>query len=196
MYFTSNKRLAQEIADRVLERGAAEGRPYGDLIQEEVQRIFEVEEIKMGVIEPLEFDQSGRIKYNPGLHHNQSRPWDNKEIVYLMEWYSKIGIEEMSLALGRSEGTIGAKVADLRQAGLMDYRKPPAASKMIPRTNGNIKYYKHKNQKRGRICKISKTEVEKIIELKKTMTYVQIAELYGVSKDTIYRHIQLYKSNL
>lgn len=193
MYYHSNKQIAKEIAEKAIARGAAEGRPYGDIIKEEVQKLYDEEERKMGVIEPIKFDQSGRILYNPGLHHNQNKSWTHDELVYIIEWYAKIGIEELSLALSRSEGTVGAKIAELRLAGLMDNRRPPASTKLIPRTNNNIKYYKHKHAARGRRGIVSEEDAKQFVELKKTMTYVQIGEKFGVSKDTVYRYIQIYK---
>lgn len=70
-------------------------------------------------IASVEYDSCGRMKYNPDLHDRQGQPWTNDEIEYLTNWYIKIGIEEMSLALGRTEGTVANKVYHLRKRGLM-----------------------------------------------------------------------------
>ena len=70
-------------------------------------------------IAPVEYDNSGRMKYNPNLHDRQGKPWDDEEIEYLINWYTIIGLEEMSLALGRTEGTIANKVNLYRNQGIM-----------------------------------------------------------------------------
>lgn len=69
---------------------------------------------------PIEYDSCGRMKYNPDLHRNNGKPWSKEDIEYLINWYSKIGIEEMSLALERTEATIAAQVQKLRKKGLME----------------------------------------------------------------------------
>lgn len=68
---------------------------------------------------PIEYDKCGRMKYNPDLHKNQGTPWSEEDIEYLINWYNKIGVEEMSLALERSEATVATKVNMLRKKGLM-----------------------------------------------------------------------------
>ena len=80
----------------------------GIVIIEEIQSIHQVE-----------YDKCGRMKYNPDLHDRQGKPWDDEEIEYLIVWYTKIGLEEMSLALGRTEGTIAQKVNQFRNQGKM-----------------------------------------------------------------------------
>jgi len=70
-------------------------------------------------IAPVEYDNSGRMKYNSDLHNRQGKPWDDEEIEYLINWYTIIGLEEMSLALGRTEGTIANKVNLYRNQGKM-----------------------------------------------------------------------------
>jgi len=70
-------------------------------------------------IAPVEYDKSGRMKYNSDLHDRQGKPWDDDEIEYLINWYTIIGLEEMSLALGRTEGTIANKVNLYRNQGKM-----------------------------------------------------------------------------
>ena len=70
-------------------------------------------------IAPVEYDNAGRMKYNPDLHDRQGKLWDDDEKDYLINWYNIIGLEEMSLALGRTEGTIANKVNKLRSLGKM-----------------------------------------------------------------------------
>lgn len=67
----------------------------------------------------IEYDSYGRMKYNPELHDNQGLPWEEDEIEYLIKWYDIIGMEEMSLALGRTEATVFSKVCRLRKEGKM-----------------------------------------------------------------------------
>lgn len=67
----------------------------------------------------IEYDNQGRMKYNPELHFNQGQKWSKEDTDYLINWYHIVGVEEMSLALGRSEQTILEKVCKLRRKGIM-----------------------------------------------------------------------------
>ena len=67
----------------------------------------------------IEYDNQGRIKYNPELHDRQGTLWDEEEIEYLIAWYDIVGMEEMSLALGRTEATVANKVYRLQERGQM-----------------------------------------------------------------------------
>lgn len=68
---------------------------------------------------PIEYDKYGRMKYNPEFHPNAGNPWSSKDLEYLIEWFDKIGAEEMSLALGRPMTTVSNKVSILRKKGVM-----------------------------------------------------------------------------
>lgn len=70
-------------------------------------------------IAPVEYDKYGRMKSHPVYHVNQGKVWNEEDINYLIEWYSKIGVKEMSLALGRTETTITTKVNRLRKQGMI-----------------------------------------------------------------------------
>lgn len=76
---------------------------------------------------PIEYDKCGRMKFNPELHQNNGKPWSDEDLEYLINWYEKIGLEEMSLAVGRSEVTVAAKVGYLRKRGIM--KKGPRSKK-------------------------------------------------------------------
>lgn len=76
---------------------------------------------------PIEYDKCGRMKFNPELHQNNGKPWSQEDLNYLIDWYEKIGLEEMSLAVGRSEVTVAAKVGYLRKKGIM--KKGPRSKK-------------------------------------------------------------------
>lgn len=67
----------------------------------------------------IEYDKSGRMSYHPEFHFNQNKRWDIDEVEYLINWYDIIGAKEMSLALGRTEGSVEAKVFNLRKTGHM-----------------------------------------------------------------------------
>lgn len=70
-----------------------------------------------------ERDKMGRLKYNPELHPNHNKKFEEEDILYIIEWYEKIGGEEISFALGRTEGTIQSKVMLLRKKGMMPTAK-------------------------------------------------------------------------
>lgn len=76
----------------------------------------------------LEFDGYGRVKYNSEIHYNQREPWTMDDLNYLIEWYDKIGGEEISFALGRTETSIYQTVLKLRRKGIMA-SKPPGKVK-------------------------------------------------------------------
>lgn len=139
-------------------------------------------------IHPVEYDSCGRMKYNPDLHDRQGKPWEDDEIEYLINWYSKIGIEEMSLALGRTEGTIAQKVNQLRSKGNMSYEtRCNAARELKSRSKSDAR---HSNPGRQRKFNV---DIEVILKLKETKTYKQIAEMFNVSIKLIELRIKEYK---
>jgi len=80
---------------------------------------------------PVKYDNAGRMKYNPDLHDRQGKLWDDDEKEYLINWYNIIGLEEMSLALGRTEGTVANKVNQLRSLGKMPIEPPRKIERML-----------------------------------------------------------------
>lgn len=82
-------------------------------------------------IQPVEYDNCGRMKYNSDLHDRQGKPWTDEEKNYLINWYAKIGLEEMSLALGRTEATVANKVNQLRTQGKMSYETRSNATREL-----------------------------------------------------------------
>lgn len=62
-------------------------------------------------------DNSGRIQYTPELHENQRKGWKPSEIRYLIDNFYVIGSEEISLALGRTEGAVEDMASKMRKAG-------------------------------------------------------------------------------
>lgn len=71
----------------------------------------------------IEYDSFGRMKYNPDLHGKQGTTWLQEDIDYLIQWGNKIGIEEISLALERDEGSVCRKMSELRKKGKLGITK-------------------------------------------------------------------------
>lgn len=67
----------------------------------------------------LNYDKKGRIAYTEGFHGKTGELWNDEDLDYLINWYEKISVAEMSLALERPEATIRSKVCKLRKIGLM-----------------------------------------------------------------------------
>ena len=67
----------------------------------------------------IEYDEYGRMNYNPEFHCKNGTPWSFEDINYLIEWYDKTGPEEMSFALDRTIKSIMQYVSKLRKDGLM-----------------------------------------------------------------------------
>lgn len=104
---------------------------------------------------PIEYDACGRMKYNPDLHKNNGTTWSEDDLNYLINWYEKIGIEEMSLALERTEATIAAQVQKLRKKGLMKnnrlriYHKRLTKEKATKNPDQSILSSKHKTMRKN-----------------------------------------------
>lgn len=143
-------------------------------------------------IAPIEYDKAGRMKYNPDLHPNQCKLWQNDELDYLINWYSKIGLEEMSLALGRSEGTIATKVSMLRKKGVMERETPSMATRYL-RPKCTKKDPRSDNE--GRKPKLSTKEIKEIIKLKGNKSYKELGKMFNVGANTIYRAIKKATEN-
>lgn len=67
----------------------------------------------------IKYDSYGRMEYNPIFHPNNGKPWTKEDLQYLIDWYDKIGADEMSFALGRTIKSIMQKVSNLRKDGIM-----------------------------------------------------------------------------
>lgn len=76
----------------------------------------------MPVNMPPTYDRYGRMQYNPDYHPNQGSPWTTKDQQYLIDWYAKLGPDQVSLDLGRTIHTVMQRACKLRKQGLM--RKP------------------------------------------------------------------------
>jgi predicted DNA-binding protein YlxM (UPF0122 family) len=141
----------------------------------------------------VEYDTFGRMKYNPEYHFNQGTPWSMEDKEYLIEWLDKIGLEEMSLALGRTETTISEKARVLRKQGKM---KPDTKSRN-PRLL-RLELNKNKQRKKRTVwnTKLSQDQVEEAVRLRKEgKTLNEIATMYNVSIYTIFNSIKRATKN-
>ncbi|MEQ1636747.1 MAG: hypothetical protein ABL903_08635 [Methylococcales bacterium] len=69
-------------------------------------------------INNFEYDNNGRIRFNPDIHVNHNKPWTTTDQKYLIENYDSLGPEEISFALGRTPHTIMERIYYLRKNGL------------------------------------------------------------------------------
>ncbi len=67
----------------------------------------------------IKYNRHGRMTFNPEYHKNTGTSWSMEDISYLINYYDKIGVVEMSFALERTETSIIQKVVTLRKAGVM-----------------------------------------------------------------------------
>lgn len=140
-------------------------------------------------IELVEYDDFGRMKYNRDLHFNQGKQWDEDDIDYLINWFAKTGAEEMSLALGRTEGSIARKIHDLRKQGKMSFE----SGYNIRLLRDKNKYEERKSPNpNGRPPKL-KVDIETLIKLKETKTFKEIATMYKVSSSIVEKRIMKYR---
>jgi len=139
------------------------------------------------IIQSIEYDGCGRLKYNPILHPNQGMPWSTEDKEYLIEWLDKIGLEEMSLALGRTETTISEKARILRKKGLM---KPDTKARNPRLLKVELNANKKRKKRTVGETKLSQKDVEIIVELKKSKSLRQLAKMFNVSITTIFTAIK------
>lgn len=65
-----------------------------------------------------------RIRYNPEFHNNHYKAWTTNDIIYLCGMWRDSSMRDISLALGRTEGTCSAMIYRLKKRGEFDrYRK-------------------------------------------------------------------------
>lgn len=53
------------------------------------------------------------------FYPNTGKPYSESDRTYIIDWYDKVGGEQISLAIGRKIETLETKVRDLRRQGLM-----------------------------------------------------------------------------
>lgn len=83
---------------------------------------------------PPTYDSYGRMNYHPDYHPNQGTPWTTTDQQYLIEFYEKLGPEQVSLDLGRTIHTVMTRAYELRKRGEM----PKAAGKTYHRRTRTI----------------------------------------------------------
>lgn len=65
------------------------------------------------------YDSFGRMNYHPFYHKNNKMPWKSEDIQYIIDWYEKVGPEEISFALERTIKSVQQKATQLRRCGLL-----------------------------------------------------------------------------
>ncbi len=65
------------------------------------------------------YDGYGRMQYHPDFHPNHGKPWTTHDERYLIDYYEKLGPEQVSLELGRTIHTVMQRACQLRKSGLM-----------------------------------------------------------------------------
>lgn len=68
---------------------------------------------------PIAYDKYGRMRFHPDYHAKQKAPWTTSDEKYLIENYTVIGPEQVSLALERTIQTVMTRAYELRKAGRM-----------------------------------------------------------------------------
>ncbi len=68
---------------------------------------------------PVAYDKYGRMRFHPDFHAKQKTPWTTSDEKYLVENYTVIGPEQVSLALERTIQTVMTRAYELRKAGRM-----------------------------------------------------------------------------
>ena len=69
----------------------------------------------------ITYDSKGQMEYNPDFHENHKEKFTEYELEYLCKYFKIDGLKTISLALGRTEATVKAKVKNLRKQGLYEY---------------------------------------------------------------------------
>ncbi len=75
----------------------------------------------MEVVE--EYDSCGRMRFHPSYHDRNKKKWTHEELEYLCKYVESDGNRSISMALGRTEMTIAAKLTELRKSGMYDHYK-------------------------------------------------------------------------
>lgn len=65
----------------------------------------------------MAFDKYGRRLYDPELHGEHSKPWSEEDTQYLIDWYYKLGPDEISFELGRTLTAVQQRAHVLRKSG-------------------------------------------------------------------------------
>lgn len=74
-------------------------------------------------IGPIQYDNHGRMKYHPAYHFNHGKEYTLKELSYICQQYRRGNVKNLSMAVGRTEGTLRTLVDNLRKEGKFDFYK-------------------------------------------------------------------------
>lgn len=69
----------------------------------------------------VEYDQHGRMKYNPDFHDRHGKEYTVKELIYIVTTYRRGKKREVALALGRTDATISNLVYNMRRDGRWEH---------------------------------------------------------------------------
>lgn len=71
----------------------------------------------------VEYDNYGRMKYNPEYHGNDGKPWSQEDLMYLCGMHEAMRGKDLSMALERTETAIATKLYALKNKNkdLYDY---------------------------------------------------------------------------
>lgn len=64
-----------------------------------------------------------RMKYHPDYHFSQGKPYTESDLEYICKFESVDHIRNLSFAIGKTEGSINAKLANLKRSGKYEYYK-------------------------------------------------------------------------
>lgn len=67
------------------------------------------------------YDNYGRMLYNSKYHENQGKAWTEEDKAYLCSMHDAMHRKSLSMALGRTETTVSAKLYYLQKHGEYDY---------------------------------------------------------------------------
>lgn len=68
----------------------------------------------------LEFDQFGRMKYNPDFHFNHGKVMSEDDLMYLCKFWGLESVKSLSLGLGKTEMTLASLITKLKKDGRYD----------------------------------------------------------------------------
>jgi hypothetical protein len=73
--------------------------------------------------ETYDFDECGRMNYDPRFHFAMGKPYTVGELMYLCRFYEHDGVKSLAFALGKPEQALTNVVIQLRKKGMFEYFK-------------------------------------------------------------------------
>ncbi|WP_142415459.1 hypothetical protein [Hathewaya massiliensis] len=75
-------------------------------------------------VDGIEYTASNhRMRYNPEFHENHGKPFTKDDLIYMCSMWDSMKKADIAMALGKTHGTVLAKVYELRKKKLFDYYK-------------------------------------------------------------------------